>query len=93
MGRRFLYAVCLIVEPQRNRELAEGVWKEWLDSRMTRVDLRDRWIGRATEQERNDKQLPKEALDIMVDEEDCRLVTGADRESMKKDCEEVMEHL
>lgn len=60
---------------------------------MTRVDLRDRGIGRETEQERDDKQLPKEALDIMVDEEDCRLVTGADRESMEKDCEEVMEHL
>ena len=71
-----------------SRRSVEGV-----DSRVTRVDLRDRWIGRETEQERDDKQLPKEALDIMVDEEDCRLVTGADRESMEKDYEEVMEHL
>ena len=62
---------------------------------MTRVDLRDRWIGRETEQERDDKQLPKEALDIMVDEEDCRLVTGDEREGIKvdEDYEEAMERL
>ena len=82
----------MIDEAHPDRELAEEmseVLKEWLDRRRL-TDRRDR-IGRRTENERVEEQ-QQEALDIMVDEEDCRLVTGADRESMEKDYEEVMEH-
>ena len=62
-----------------DRELAEEmseVLKEWLDRRR-RTDLRDR-IGRRTENERVEEQ-QQEALDIMVDEDDRRLVTKEER--------------
>ena len=66
--------------------------EEWLDRRR-RTDLRDR-IGRRPENERVEEQ-QQEALDIMADGDNRRLVTREEREreSMDEDYEEAMERL
>ena len=69
----------MIDEAHPDRELAEEmseVLKEWLDRRRL-TDLRDR-IGRRTENERVEEQ-QQEALDIMADGDDRRLVTREER--------------
>ena len=92
-GAPFFKAARLIVEAHPDIELAEEmseVLKEWLDRRRL-TDLRDR-IGRRTENERVEEQ-QQEALDIMADGDDRRLVTREERESMDEDYEEAMERL